>query len=212
MACSSSPATRREHGRPPEPRGDVRELATNDYWDLTRRTRPWRRGGGEISTAAQQYDDEAMSMTKGVYRSPGRCLTRPRVEAAHGELQPAETEDASGALAIAVNIERPPAHSRDSPIVSPEMSPPDASGHPKQRSGSRGSDAAGGAHGSDPLKVFDDGLTRRYPSLRSVQHSAIKRLDETSSAGAALSPEEAIAYAQRGARRAQAAGRAAGHR
>jgi predicted ATPase/class 3 adenylate cyclase/DNA-binding CsgD family transcriptional regulator len=148
-------------------------------------------GCGDLA-AARRWADEAVSMTKGAYMS-WALVTRSRVGIAHGELQPAE-RDAHEALGIAAGVG---AH-----LLIPEILERladvalHAGSHAEAARFFGAADAIRGRMGVVRFKVFDAAHEECVSAVRAVlgDHD----FDEAWAEGAALSTEEAIAYAQRG--------------
>jgi DNA-binding CsgD family transcriptional regulator len=148
-------------------------------------------GRGDLA-GARHWADEAVSMTKGVYQS-WALLTRSRVEAAHGDLQPAEC-DAHEALSIAVDV--------GGHLLVPEILERLADvalqtrGHSEAARLLGAAAASRGRMGAVRFRVFNDAHEASVATIRAALGN--KAFDETWAQGAALSTEEAIAYAQRG--------------
>jgi DNA-binding CsgD family transcriptional regulator len=143
-------------------------------------------------TAARRWADEAVSMTKGVYLS-WALVTRSHVKIADGELQPAE-RDAHEALGIAASF--------GGHILIPEILERladvalQAGSHAEAARFFGAADAIRGRMGAVRFKVFDPAHEASVSAVRAAlgDHD----FDEAWAEGAALSTEEAIAYAQRG--------------
>jgi DNA-binding CsgD family transcriptional regulator len=148
-------------------------------------------GFGDLN-AARRWADEAVSITKGVYLS-WALVTRSRVGIAHGELQPAE-RDAHQALGIAAGV--------SGHLLIPEIL--ERLADVAREAGSH-AEAARFLGAAEPIrermgvvrfKVFDKAHEACVSAVRVAlgDHD----FDEAWAEGAALSTEEAIAYAQRG--------------
>jgi predicted ATPase/class 3 adenylate cyclase/DNA-binding CsgD family transcriptional regulator len=148
-------------------------------------------GCGDL-TAARRWADEAVSMTKGVYLS-WALVTRARVGVAHGELQPAE-RDAHEALGIAASV--------GGHLLIPEILERladvarEAGSHLEAARFFGAADAIRGRMGAVRFKVFDADHAACVDALRAALGD--EAFEEAWAEGAALSTEEAIAYAQRG--------------
>ena len=148
-------------------------------------------GRGDLP-AARRWADEAVSMTKGVYLS-WALVTRSRVEIADGELQLAE-RDAHEALGIAADV--------GGHLLIPEILERladvarEADSHPEAARFLGAADAIRGRMGAVRFKVFDAAHEACVSAIRAALGD--RDFDEAWAEGAALSTEEAIAYAQRG--------------
>jgi tetratricopeptide (TPR) repeat protein len=148
-------------------------------------------GCGDL-TGARRWADEAVSMTNGVYQSSA-LLTRSRVEVALGEL-PAAERDAHEALGIAARV--------GGHLLIPEILERladvarEAGSHHEAARFFGAADGIRGRMGAVRFKVFDAAHEASVSAVRAAldEHD----FDEAWAEGAALSTEEAIAYAQRG--------------
>ena len=147
--------------------------------------------GGDL-VAARRWADEAVTSTTGYYLSVA-LLTRVRVAIAAGEPDQAE-RDAHDALACAADVE--------AYLLTPEIleflarQAGDADSHHEAARLFGATQAIRERRGAVRLKVFDAGYQTSVAALRDAMGE--KDFDAAWAEGAAMSVEEAIAYAQRG--------------
>ncbi len=148
-------------------------------------------GRGDLP-AARRWADEAVSMTKGVFLS-WALVTRSRVEITDGEPQLAD-RDAHEALGIAADV--------GGHLLIPEILERladvarEADSHPEAARFLGAADAIRGRMGAVRFKVFDAAHEEAVSAVRAALGD--NDFDEAWAEGAALTIEEAIAYAQRG--------------
>jgi DNA-binding CsgD family transcriptional regulator len=144
------------------------------------------------STAAQRLANEAVSMAKGVYLSLG-LANRARVRVEHGQIEQAE-QDAYQALGLAVDNR---AH-----VLIPDILEllarlaSDAGGHHEAIRLLGAADSVRTATGVVRFRILDADNAACVAALRDAFGE--KDFEEAWVEGAALSIEDAIAYAQRG--------------
>jgi DNA-binding CsgD family transcriptional regulator len=144
------------------------------------------------STAARRLADEAVSMAEGMYLSLA-LAARARVEFAYGESEPAE-RDARDALGIAAGVR---AH-----LLVPDILEllarlvGDAGGHHEAARFLGAADSVRRQMDALRFKVLDADHAACVTALRDALDE--QGFDDAWAEGAALTTEEAIAYAQRG--------------
>jgi DNA-binding CsgD family transcriptional regulator len=142
--------------------------------------------------AARRWAEDAVSMTKGVYLS-WALVTRSRVEITDRDAQSAE-RDAHEALGIAAEV--------GGDLLIPEILERfadvarEAGSHPESVRFLGASDAIRGRMGAVRFRAFDADHAACVAALRETLGD--EAFEEAWAEGAALSTEDAIAYAQRG--------------